>query len=550
MSTCLEYFIYETHLRRLVVIVHATSSSRDLPPRPIGGEGLDRAIRETTSHHRLGQTPLLFTFTKKALNSREFENPYEIDMQYISTRKSTVKIDFSTALVSSLACNGGLYMPESIPTFSHAEIKEMASLSYVDLTYKILQPFVGNAIDGKILKNIIAETYNESNFRDPEIAPLKKINDKHYLLELFHGPTLAFKDFALQLLGRLLHYVLEQNGEKAIIIGATSGDTGSAAIEGCIDAKNVDIFILHPHNRISDIQRKQMTTIDRPNVHNIALEGNFDDCQEMVKAIFREWGESLDDKTRLIAVNSINWVRIAAQIVYYFYTAAQLGSPEKEVSFSVPTGNFGDVFAGYIAKKMGLPIKRFIIATNENNILDRFLKDNKYTKQKLQHTLSPSMDIQVSNNFERLLFDMYGYDGDKINEIMTNFKETGNISVDDEILGKLRAIFLSHSLGDDEVCQFIKKIDDEYGMIIDPHSAIGLAAAMHYEEEIDTPIITLATAHPAKFPQAMQKAGLEAVALPEHLKDLESKKEIFSILPNDKNAVEEFIKQNIKASGK
>ena len=335
-------------------------------------------------------------------------------MRYISTRGQAPALNFEDVLLAGLATDGGLYVPENLPRFTQEEIASWAGLPYHELAFRVMRPFVTGSIPDADFKKILEETYGV--FSHSAVAPLRQLNGNEWVLELFHGPTLAFKDFALQLLGRLLDYVLEKRGERVVIVGATSGDTGSAAIEGCKHCENVDIFILHPHNRVSEVQRRQMTTIFGENIHNIAIEGNFDDCQEMVKASFAD--QSFLKGTRLVAVNSINWARIMAQIVYYFHAALQLGGPARSVSFSVPTGNFGDIFAGYLARNMGLPINQLIVATNRNDILHRFMSGNQYVKETLHATLSPSMDIMVSSNFERLLFDLHGRNGAAIAGLM------------------------------------------------------------------------------------------------------------------------------------
>ena len=329
-------------------------------------------------------------------------------MKYISTRGQAPALNFEQVLLTGLASDGGLYVPAELPTFSREEIAAMAALDYPQLALKIISPFVDDSIPPHDLKAIIDETYAE--FRHNAVAPMVQVAANQWVLELFHGPTLAFKDFALQLLGRLLDYILERKHQKVVIMGATSGDTGSAAIEGCKRCKNIDIYILHPHNRVSDVQRRQMTTVVGDKIHNLAVEGNFDDCQAMVKASFNDRSFLPADRS-LVAVNSINWARIMAQIVYYFYAAVALGAPARSVAHSVPTGNLGDIFAGYLARQMGLPVERLIIATNRNDVLHRVMTTSTYGRQPLAHTLSPSMDITVSSNFERLLFDLYDRDG-------------------------------------------------------------------------------------------------------------------------------------------
>ena len=366
------------------------------------------------------------------------------------------------------------------------------------------------------------------------------------MLELVHGPTLAFKDFALQLLGRLLDYVLERKHQKVVIMGATSGDTGSAAIEGCKRCKNIDIFILHPHNRVSDVQRRQMTTVQGDNIHNLAVQGNFDDCQAMVKASFGDRSFLPDDR-RLVAVNSINWARIMAQIVYYFYAAVALGGPARPVAFSVPTGNFGDIFAGYLARQMGLPVEQLIIATNRNDVLHRVMTTSTYGRQDLVHTLSPSMDITVSSNFERLLFDLYDRDGAAVAGLMRRF-DSGDIEFSEAAMARARDLFRSRCVSEEETCAQIASSWQECEYLLDPHSAIGVRAALDARVAAGTPVITLATAHPAKFPQAIASAGLEQEpTLPLHLRDLFEREERMEVLPNELAAVQAFMAENINA---
>jgi len=459
-------------------------------------------------------------------------------IKYISTRGGSLSFGFKEILTSGLAANGGLYIPDSLPKFTLNKIKSWKDLSYQDLVYNVISPYTGDAIPEDRLKEIINDSYSE--FRSKEIAPLKKLYENQYLLELFHGPTLAFKDFALQLLGRLLDYVLSEQKKNVVIIGATSGDTGSAAIEGCRHSSHVSIFMLHPHGRITDVQRKQMTTTDSKNVHNIAVEGTFDDCQNIVKQLFQN--EDFCKNKHLVAVNSINWARIMAQIVYYFSAYLKLDCPDK-ISFSVPTGNFGDIFAGYIGFKMGLPIEKLIVATNTNDILHRFFQENDYSTSEVTTTISPSMDIQISSNFERLLFDLHDSDGSKVNELMKKFQQTGSLSVEPEILEKAQQIFDSYKVDGKGILESIKKVFDDTGEIVDPHTAIGVAAALANKEDI--PIVTLATAHPAKFPSAIREAGLEEVTQPTVLKDIIDKEEKYEILGNNKLAIIDFINSRL-----
>ncbi len=444
-------------------------------------------------------------------------------------------------MLTGLASDGGLYVPETLPVYSPQEINSWVDLPYHELAYKIVAPFVDGCIPDDDLKTIVSESY--SDFRHSAIAPLKQLGHNEWILELFHGPTLAFKDFALQMLGRLLDYVLERRQQRVIILGATSGDTGSAAIEGCRRCKNIDIFILHPHNRVSDVQRKQMTTVVGDNIHNLAIKGNFDDCQAMVKASFNDQS-FMPAGRNLVAVNSINWARIMAQIVYYFYAALSLGAPQREVSFSVPTGNFGDIFAGYLAKKMGLPIKQLVIATNVNDILHRCISANDYRKDELVPSLSPSMDIMISSNFERLLFDLYDRDGDAIAKLMDGF-QNGAMSIDSQRLEKARELFSSYSVNDEVTCQTIAEIFNSCEYLLDPHSAVGVKAGRACRKDLTTPMITLATAHPAKFPAAVMQAGqLSEPVLPHHMADLFDREERLVVLPQDLVAVHKYIQDN------
>ena len=466
-------------------------------------------------------------------------------LKYISTRGQAPALSFEDVLLTGLASDGGLYVPETLPQFSPAEIESMRDLPYTELAMRIIQPFIGDAIEAPTLKSMINETYNRFNHQ--AVAPLIQLDNRRWVMELFHGPTLAFKDFALQLLGRLLDHILVRRNERGVILGATSGDTGSAAIEGCRHCENVDIFIMHPHQRVSDVQRRQMTTLISDNIHNLAVEGNFDDCQAMVKASFADQsfleGYSNDGrKTRLIAVNSINWARIMAQIVYYFHAALALGAPAREVSFSVPTGNFGDIFAGYIAKKMGLPIEKLIVATNQNDILHRFFAENDYRKETLHHSLSPSMDIMVSSNFERLLFDLQDRDGTALAEMMQGFDVQGQLKLEEARREKALALFDSRRTDDKTVCDTITQTWQQSGYLADPHTASGLYAANACKEKLDSPVVTLATAHPVKFPDAIVKAGLSAPELPPHIKDLHQREEKYTVLDNSLQTVQTYIK--------
>ena len=461
-------------------------------------------------------------------------------MKYISTRGQAPALEFEEVLLAGLASDGGLYVPEQLPHYSREEIASWIGLPYNELAFKIIAPFVGDAIPAADLKGLIDDSYAE--FRHDTVTPLNQLGHNEWVLELFHGPTLAFKDVALQLLGRLLDYILERRQQKVAILGATSGDTGSAAIEGCRHCEHVDIYILHPYQRVSEVQRRQMTTVLADNVHNIAVQGNFDDCQQMVKDSFNDQS-FLQDGRSLVAVNSINWARIMAQIVYYFYASLSLGGPHREVSFSVPTGNFGDIFAGYLARQMGLPIKQLIVATNKNDILHRCISDNDYSKGTLEHTLSPSMDIMVSSNFERLLFDLYDRDGAAVSDLIARFNQEA-VALDQPRWKKAREVFASHSLNDDETCATIAKVYASTEMLLDPHTAIGAKAGRVCNADTEVPMITLATAHPVKFPDAVVKAGCPQPALPEHMADLFEREERYTVLPNELNAVQQFVADN------
>jgi len=468
-------------------------------------------------------------------------------MKFISTRGDAPVLSFEEVVLAGLAQDGGLYVPETLPSFTQEEIAAWADLNYQELAFEIISPFVDGEIADEDLKAIIDKAY--VSFRHDAIAPLVQTGHNEWVLELFQGPTLAFKDFALQFLGHLLDFILAKHNKKVVVMGATSGDTGSAAIEGCRRCENIDIFILHPHQRVSDVQRRQMTTVLADNVFNIALEGNFDDCQNMVKASFRDQS-FLPDGRQLVAVNSINWARIMAQIVYYFYSGLALGAPQRSVSYSVPTGNFGDIFAGYLAKQMGLPIEQLIIATNVNDILHRCISDNDHSKQQLEHSLSPSMDIMVSSNFERLLFDLYGRNGAAIKQLMAEF-EDGSMVLNDDSLSAARQLFSSARFDDAATLQLIQDVYQRCEYLLDPHTAIGVAAARDKRWSTTTPMVCLATAHPAKFPDAILKASSDLGAdiieprLPQHMSDLFKKEERYTVLPDDIAAVQSFIADKI-----
>lgn len=460
-------------------------------------------------------------------------------MKYISTRGNAPELAFDDVLLTGLAADGGLYVPKEVPQFSLAEIESWRDLSYTELAHKVIYPFVEGCVDAEALQGMIDDVYGA--FGHKAVAPLQQLDHNEYVLELFHGPTLAFKDFALQLLGRLLDYVLERRHEKVVIMGATSGDTGSAAIEGTKACRNVDIFILHPYGKVSDVQRRQMTTVSGDNIHNIAIEGNFDQAQDMVKASFGDQS-FLRGERKLVAVNSINWARIMSQIVYYFYSALNLGGPLRPMAYSVPTGNFGDIFAGYMARKMGLPIEQLIIATNENDVLHRLMSQNLYEVHPLKHTITPSMDIAVSSNFERLLFDLYDRDGAVLADLMGRMNaKTDVVSLDEDKLAKARELFDSMAVNQDETVAVMQQVFAETGYLLDPHTAIGVKAARECRRNARIPMITLGTAHPVKFEDAVKRAGFEMPTLPHHLNDLMECEERLSVLPADLKTVQAFI---------
>lgn len=465
-------------------------------------------------------------------------------MRYISTRGGVEPKSFEDVVLTGLAEDGGLFVPEEMPKFSVEEIASWGDLSYEELALKVITPFVGGSIPEQDLRELIKKSY--AGFRHEAIAPLIQAGQNQWILELFQGPTLAFKDFALQFLGNLLDYILAKRNQKVVIMGATSGDTGSAAIEGCRHCKNLDIFILHPYQRVSEVQRRQMTTVMADNIHNIALHGNFDDCQNMVKASFSDQS-FLPEGRQLAAVNSINWARIMAQIVYYFWASLALGGPHRKVSFSVPTGNFGDIFAGYLASKMGLPIEQLVIATNQNDILHRCISDNDHTTRPLEQSLAPSMDIMISSNFERLLFDLYDQDGAVIAQLMNDAK-AGSMQLSNSALDRARELFTSFRCDDSGMIDLISTTNRDIDYLLDPHTAIGLAAARACREDTSTPMVTLATAHPAKFPEAVKKAGYPRDPdLPNHMAGLFDLEEYFTVLDNAQSEVQQFISENIRA---
>ena len=462
-------------------------------------------------------------------------------MRYVSTRGAAPVLSFDEVLLAGLARDGGLYVPEYWPEFSNAQISAWKNLSYTDLALQVMSPFVGDALSRDELAAIINDAY--SHFETDEVAPLVDMGNGEHLLELFHGPTLAFKDVAMQFLGPLFDHVLAKRGQRICIAGATSGDTGSAAIEAVQGRDNIDAFILYPHGRVSDVQRRQMTTVKAANIHTIALDGTFDDCQDAVKALFNDL--AFRDKHHLSAVNSINWARIMAQVVYYFWAALKLGGPEKPVAFAVPTGNFGNVFAGYVARRMGLSIEQFVIGSNDNDILTRFFDTGAMQMAGVHPTISPSMDIQVSSNFERLLFELFERDGTRVAETLTAFRETGRFEVPTEVLTQATSLFDGVRFDDDQTRALIGEVHVTTGMLLDPHTAVGLAAARARRRNTDVPMVVLATAHPAKFPDAVEQAAGVRPALPQHLADLMSLDERINVLANDLEQLKSFIETRV-----
>ncbi|TXM74696.1 threonine synthase [Methylobacterium sp. WL69] len=465
-------------------------------------------------------------------------------MLHVSTRGAAAPLSFSDALLAGLARDGGLYVPETWPRLSHETIAGLAGLRYADAAKIVLRPLIDGEIADADFDRMIEESY--ATFRHPAVCPLTQLDDNLFLLELFHGPTLAFKDVAMQLLGRLMDHVLRARGSRATIVGATSGDTGSAAVEAFRGLDQVDIFILFPEGRVSEVQRRQMTSVGADNVHAIAIDGNFDDCQNIVKALFQH--AEFADAVKLSGVNSINWARVAAQAVYYFTAAVALGAPHRPVSFAVPTGNFGDILAGWVAKRMGLPIERLMIGTNANDILARTLEHGSYEVRGVQPTTSPSMDIQISSNFERLLFEALGRDSSSLGRLMAGLKQSGGFTLDPAVLDTVRAEFDAASVPEEAVKAEIARTFAETGHVIDPHSAIGVHAARRLlEKDPRTPVVALATAHAAKFPDAVSEAvGGARPALPPHLADLLDREEKFSRVANDQAAVESFIRAHAR----
>jgi len=457
-------------------------------------------------------------------------------MRYVSTRGNAPVLDFQAATLAGLASDGGLYVPERWPSFSRDEIAAMAGLSYVDTAVAVLAPFIGDSLPREELQSLCTQAYGR--FAHSAVTPLLQLDHDQWLLELFHGPTLAFKDVALQLLGLLFERFLTGSTQHLTVVGATSGDTGSAAIDALAGREHVDVFMLHPNGRVSDVQRRQMTTVLAPNIHNIAIDGSFDDAQALVKAMFNS--PDFSGKFQLSAVNSINWARLAAQIVYYFYSAVRLGAPGRAIAYSVPTGNFGDVFAGYAAAKMGLPIAKLIVATNVNDILHRALSSGDYSMGSVVPTATPSMDIQVSSNFERLLFDLNGRDGIALASQMHGFEASKAMRLTNAQSQGAANLFASDRVDGDDMSLAMRWAHENAGQVIDPHTAIALSAALRADLG-DTPIVTLATAHPAKFGDAVERAIGMRPSLPARMGDLFDREERYTTLPATFDAVTEYI---------
>lgn len=463
-------------------------------------------------------------------------------MRYVSTRGEAPVLSFSDALLAGLARDGGLYVPEAWPTLTPDQIAALAGKPYAAVAKAVIAPFVADALPERALDLMIADAY--AGFRHPAVAPLVQVGPNRFVLELFHGPTLAFKDVAMQLLARLMDHVLAARGGRATIVGATSGDTGSAAIEAFRRSDAVDVFILYPHGRVSEVQRRQMTTVASPSVHAIAVEGTFDDCQSLVKAMFNH--HAFRDQLALAGVNSINWARIVAQVVYYFYAATALGAPHREVSFVVPTGNFGDILAGWVAKKMGLPIRDLSIATNVNDILVRTLETGRYEVKGVLPSSSPSMDIQVSSNFERLLFEALDRDSTALRALMASLGQSGTFTVPRNALASICADFSAARADEPETAATIKKLYRAAGYLADPHTAVALTVADKVEHAAKVPQVVLSTAHPAKFPDAVEAATGHRPGLPPHMADLMTRRESLTVLPNDLAAIETFIRERAR----
>ena len=464
-------------------------------------------------------------------------------MHYVSTRGAAPKLGFEDTMLAGLACDGGLYVPESWPVLSRDEIAALAGCSYEEIAFRVMWPYVGGALEENAFRAIIARAY--SGFGHAARTPLRQIGANDWLLELFHGPTLAFKDVAMQLIGQLFETSLGRTGRRLTVVGATSGDTGSAAIEAFRGRRGVEVFILYPDGRVSEVQRRQMTTPTDANVHALAIAGDFDAAQARVKDMFNDHG--FRDSVALAGVNSINWARVLAQTVYYFAAAVALGAPHRPVSFAVPTGNFGHVFAGYVARRMGLPVARLVIATNSNDILHRTLQSGAHEARGVTPTISPSMDIQISSNFERLLFELYDREGPAVAQLMTELRERGGFTLSQGALDRLRGEFDSVAVNEDATRATIARVLEETGEIVCPHTAVGLHAAQAARGDASVPMVVLATAHAAKFPDAVESACGVRPSLPERMSDLLERPERITRVPDDLGAIEALIAGKVAA---
>lgn len=459
-------------------------------------------------------------------------------MRFISTRGQAPELGFDDVLLTGLATDGGLYVPDVWPERSAEDWRGMRGLAYAELAAEVTRPFVAESVLEADFERLMREAY--APFDHPATAPMIQLAPNTWLMELFHGPTLAFKDYALQVVGHMFDRVLAARSDRITIVGATSGDTGSAAIAACANRDAIDIVILHPKGRVSDVQRRQMTTVDAPNVHNVAIDGTFDDCQALVKAMFNDQGFRND--LRLSAVNSINWARIMAQTVYYAYSALALGGPDRPVAFAVPTGNFGNVFAGFCAARMGLPIASFLVGSNRNDILTRYFETGAMTVEGVVPTLSPAMDIQVSSNFERLLYEAYGRDGAAVKRLMDGLAQSGSYTVEDGPKQAIAAKFTGVRLDDEGTKDVIRSVYENTGQVIDPHTAIGVHAAQEATLDPEIPKVIMATAHPAKFPDAVKEATGERPSLPPSMASLYDKQERYTELPNDLARVQDYVR--------
>ena len=462
-------------------------------------------------------------------------------MKYVSTRGEAQELDFEDVMLTGLARDGGLYLPKEWPKFTDKDLSNMAGSSYEEIAFTVMKPFIGSTFSDEEFKKIIKNAYH--NFETEVRCPLLRLSDNTFLLELYYGPTLAFKDVAMQLIGQMFELSFNRQPPTIVIVGATSGDTGSAAIEAFRGLEAVKVFIMYPDGAVSDVQRRQMTTAVEKNVTALAVDGNFDDCQALLKEMFNDF--EFRDEINLASVNSINWARVMAQVVYYFTSALALGAPRNKINFTVPTGNFGDIFAGYVAKKMGLPIDKLIIATNQNDILDRVIKTGIYKIEDVKPSISPSMDIQVSSNFERALFDIFDNDPVLVRRLMNNLQSAKEFKLNSSEIKKLQDIFESGSSSEEETNTTMRAVYKESGIVLCPHSATGVKIALENNNDKDTPMVVLATADPAKFPDAVANACGIKPELPDRMKDLFERTEMFQKVPNDISHIKEAITKGV-----